>query len=401
MRLTSQFFLCSIFLVFLCACGNEEPVSQNISPAVKLDSVKKFIKTNFISEKAKKLDALFKNKVKTTGFNGCVLVAQHGHIVYKNVFGYSNFKTKDSLNINSAFQLASTSKTLTAAAILLLKDQNKLKLTDNVQKFLPDFPYLNITIQMLLTHRSGLSNYLYFSEPYCDANNCYNGKVFDNNSMLRIIADTKPAPYTSPNKKFEYCNTNYALLACIVEKVSGQRFADFMAQNIFTPLGMSNTWVHGSKNDTIYKYKTTGHNASGYVEKDNYADDVVGDKGIFSTVDDLFKWNEALYSEKLLKKATIEEAFTGYSNEHEGKRNYGYGWRLIEEDKNNKIVYHNGWWHGFSTLFYRKISDRTTVIVLSNKYNSNTYHIEDVLAILNSTEYIAPKAGFFKRKAKK
>ncbi|MES2593380.1 MAG: serine hydrolase domain-containing protein [Bacteroidota bacterium] len=401
MHLKRQFFFCSIFLVFLGACGNDEPVSQNTSPAVKQDSVKKFIKKNFISEKAKKLDVLFKNKVKTTGFNGCVLVSQQGHIVYKNVFGYSNFKTRDSLNINSAFQLASTSKTLTAAAILLLKDQNKLKLTDNVQKFFPDFPYLNITIQLLLTHRSGLSNYLYFSEPYCDANNCYNGKVFDNNSMLRIIADTKPAPYASPNKKFEYCNTNYALLASIVEKVSGQRFADFMAQNVFTPLGMNNTWVRGTKNDTIYKYKTTGHNASGYVEKDNYADDVVGDKGIFSTVDDLFKWNEALYSEKLLKKATIEEAFTGYSNEHQGKRNYGYGWRLIDEDKNNKIVYHNGWWHGFSTLFYRKLSDKTTVIILSNKYNSNTYHIEDVLAILNSTEYIAPKTGLFKRKAKK
>jgi CubicO group peptidase (beta-lactamase class C family) len=371
------------FSIVLSSCWNNNTTSTLTTiPRVNQDSILALKKNK---AKIKQLDAAFKNRVATDGFNGCVLVAQEGQIIYKNVFGFSNLKKQDSLNINSAFQLASTSKTLTAAAILLLKDQNKLKLTDNVKKYFPNFPYDKITLQMLLTHRSGLSNYIYFSEPYCDANNCYNGKTFDNNSVLEIMENTKPSLYAAPNKKFEYCNTNYALLASIIEKVSGQAYADFMHQNIFKPLGMTNTWVCGSKCDTLYKYKTIGHTPSGSIEKDTYADNVVGDKGIYSTVDDLYKWSQALYTGKLLKKETLEEAYTGYSKEHAGKRNYGYGWRLIEESPDNKVVYHNGWWHGYSSLFYRRISDQTTVILLSNKYNSSTYHIEDILSILNNS----------------
>lgn len=376
--------------LFLLSCGENQPDSKNEKiSTINQDSINKILKNIHASEKSKQLNVLFENKLKTVGFNGCILIAQQGQIIYKNVFGFSNLKTKDSLKINSAFQLASTSKTLTAAAILLLKDQGKLNLSDNIQRFLPNFPYHNITVQTLLTHRSGLSNYIYFGEPYCDAKNCYNGKTFDNNSVIQIMMSDKPQPYASPNKKFEYCNTNYALLASIVEKVSGLSFADFMVQNIFKPLEMNNTWVHNPENDSIFKNKTVGHNASGYIEKETYADDVVGDKGIYSTVEDLFKWDQALYSEKILKKSTIEEAFTGYSNEHKGKRNYGYGWRLIDEGEGNKVVYHNGWWHGYSTLFYRRLSDQTTVILLSNKYNSNIYHIEDILSILtNDTKKI-------------
>ena len=379
----SYLFYAALFL-FLSSCGENQPVSKNTKEPGNQDSINEILQKKHVSEKSKHLNILFQNKVKTIGFNGCVLIAQQGQIIYKNVFGFSNLKTKDSLKINSAFQLASTSKPFTAAAVLMLKDQGKLNLSDKVEKFFPNFPYRNITVQMLLTHRSGLSNYLYFAEPYCDANNCYNGKTFDNSAVIQIIESTKPKPYAPPNKKFEYCNTNYALLASIIAKVSGLSYADFMAHNIFKPLDMKDTWVHCSTNDTFSKNKTIGHNASGIIENERYADDVVGDKGIYSTVEDLFKWDQALYSEKILKKSTLKEAFTGYSNEHKGKRNYGYGWRLTDEGTDNKIVYHNGWWHGYSTLFFRRLRDQTTVILLSNKYNGNIYHIEEVLAILNT-----------------
>lgn len=371
------------YFLLLFSCG--DPVTdakKTTKTLINKDSIDQIKKNNHFSEKAKQLNSLFEQKAKTIGFNGCVLIAQHGQIIYKNTFGFSNLKTKDSLKINSAFQLASTSKPLTAAAILILKEQNKLKLTDDIRQFFPNFPYSKITVEMLLTHRSGLSNYIYFGEPYCDANNCYNGKIFDNNSVIQIMIDTKPQPYASPDKKFEYCNTNYALLASIVEKVSGLSFSDFMVQNIFKPLEMNDTWVHSPESDTLYKNKTVGHTPKGGIEKEVYADYVIGDKGIYSTVEDLFKWNQALYSEKILKKKTLEEAFTGHSNEHKGKRNYGYGWRMIDEGEGNKIVYHNGWWHGYGSLFFRGLNDQTTIILLSNKYNSNMYHIEDVLAIL-------------------
>jgi CubicO group peptidase (beta-lactamase class C family) len=192
----------------------------------------------------------------------------------------------------------------------------------------------------------------------------------------------KPDLYAKPGKKFEYCNTNYALLALVVEKVSGVNFPDFMDANIFKPLGMKNTWVNtdGKKDKRL---KTAGYDAAGRPENDTYADDVLGDKGVYSTIEDMFKWDQSLYSEKLLKKSTIDEAFLGYSNEHKGKRNYGYGWRMIDDGKNPKIIYHNGWWHGYNSTFLRRPSDRTTIIVLSNKYNTSAYQVQGVLSILD------------------
>jgi len=100
-----------------------------------------------------------------------------------------------------------------------------------------------------------------------------------------------------------------------------------------------------------------------------------------------------LYSEKLLNKKTLEEAFTGYSNEHKGKRNYGYGWRLIDDGKGNKVIYHNGWWHGYNSLFFRRPGDQTTIIILSNKYNHSTYQIQGILSILNSNSAVIELEG--------
>ena len=173
-----------------------------------------------------------------------------------------------------------------------------------------------------------------------------------------------------------------------------------MSENIFKPLKMNDTWVYNPINDSLCKNKTVGHNASGFIEMDKYADAVVGDKGIYSTVDDLFKWDEGLYYEVLLKKTSLEQSFKGYSNEHKGKRNYGYGWRLVDDGKGNKIVYHNGWWHGYSSLFFRRLSDHTTVIILSNKFNPNIYHIDDILALLNNNNTSAKNSMLLKSSKK-
>lgn len=361
------------------------PVLKGSADIVNADSITALRASLHADEKASMLDTLFNNRVKRTGFNGCVLVAQKGVIIYEKAYGLAGFQSKDSLQINSAFQLASASKTVTAGAILLLKDRGKLSLDDDVQKYLPEFPYKGISIKMLLTHRSGLFNYIYACEPFCDKPNQYNGSYFDNAAMLKIIAEQKPAVYSLPNKKFEYSNTNYAILALIVGKASGETFAGFVEGQIFKVLEMNDSWVHEPGKDLERKNRTTGHNAKGKPEDEVYADDVVGDKGIYSTVEDLLKWDQALYSEKILKKETIEEAFKGYSFEHRGKRNYGLGWRLVDDGKNPKLVYHNGWWHGYNSLFFRRPADQTTIIILSNKYNRSTYQIQDVLKVLNES----------------
>jgi CubicO group peptidase (beta-lactamase class C family) len=382
-RLIFFIFLYSIFFSSCSDSKSAAPVEEKLPEVVNNDSVNKILKEIHAFDKAKSLAALFKKKSKGGKFNGCVLIAQQGQIIYQYAYGYSNIKKKDTLKLNSAFQLASTSKTLTAAAILLLKDEGKLKLTDTLQRYFPGFPYGNITIHDLLTHRSGLGNYLYFGEPLCDERNCYKGMILNNATLLTMMMNERPSTYFAPARKFAYCNTNYALLALIIEQVSGMTYSDFLEQRIFKPLGMKNTWVHEAQKDAMYKNKTVGHTGFGKVEEEEYADEVLGDKGIYSTVGDLLLWDQALYTEKILKKETIEAAFTGYSNEHKGKRNYGYGWRLVDNGKNNKTIYHNGWWHGYNSLFFRRPSDRTTVIILSNRDNRSIYHIEDILEILD------------------
>ncbi|MBN8695768.1 MAG: beta-lactamase family protein [Bacteroidetes bacterium] len=382
----------SLFVGLLFSCSSSSTSEVNTSDSLKqndadvsenTDSINRILKKIHAKEKNALLDVLFKKRAKA-GFNAAVLVAQGGQIIYQNAFGYSDIKEKTPLTLQSQFQLASASKPLTAAGILLLKDQGKLSLNDSIQKYFPLFPYPGITIKHLLSHRSGLANYIYFCEPYCDEKNCYNGKVFDNASMLNIIINTKPDLYSKPDKKFEYCNTNYALLALIIEKVSHQSYATFMREQVFDTLGMTESFVVGDK-DRV-KNKTIGHSPSGKVEEEVYADDVYGDKGIYSTVGDLFKFNKTLYSEKLLKSGTIIESYAGYSNEHKGKRNYGLGWRIVDNGKAGKIIYHNGWWHGYSSLFYRRPSDETCIIVLSNKFSRMPYQIQDILTILDGKE---------------
>ena len=379
-----------IFIGLLDSCTDTSAkskwgITDPVLASENRDSINKIRKEINAVGKAKLLNAVFTDEAKLKGFNGVVLIAQRGQVIYEKAFGYSNFKKKDSLKLNSVFQLSSSSKTLTAAAIMLLAEQGKLKLTDSIQQYLPNFPYHHITIKMLLTHRSGLSNYVYDCEPYCQKPNMYNGCAFNNKSMLDILIINKPKIYCLPNKKFEYCNTNYALLPLIIEKVTGMDFAAYMQKNIFQPLGMKDTWVHDPKTDSTRKNLTVGHNASGSLEKVVFADDVVGDKGIYSTAEDMFKWDQALYTEKLLKKETIEQCFTGYSNEHKGKRNYGYGWRMIDNGNGNKIVYHNGWWHGYNSEFFRRLNDQTSIIILSNRDNRMAYQIKDVLPILTSS----------------
>ena len=169
-------------------------------------------------EKALALDSLFRKKAKNQGFNGAVLIAQKGVILYQNVFGYADFGKKDSLCLNSAFQLASISKTFTGTAVLLLTQDKKLKLTDSIQKFIPSFPYHGITIENLLSHRSGLPNYLYCFED----KRRLNGPAPTNDSVLKWFSEANPLPaaYNKPGNSFSYNNSKFIVLASMIEKVS-------------------------------------------------------------------------------------------------------------------------------------------------------------------------------------
>ena len=167
------------------------------------------------------------------------LLPKKGGVIFEAYHGFFNLNKKDSLTPHSAFHLASVSKTFTAMATLKLVQMGKLSLDDDLKKFFPGFPYDNITVKLLLSHRSGLPNYIYFMEKLgWDTH-----KYCSNEDVLSYLIKYKPNPNSKPNTHFTYCNTNYALLGLIIEKASGESYADFLQKEFFTPLHMDDTYV--------------------------------------------------------------------------------------------------------------------------------------------------------------
>jgi CubicO group peptidase (beta-lactamase class C family) len=314
------------------------------------------------------LDNFYKKQV-AGGFNGAVLVGYHGKIIYERYYGYSNREHKMPLGPNSSSQLASVSKTFTGAATLYLYDHKYIDLDAPVQTYIKEFPYPNVTIRMLLSHRSGLPDYTKWVPAYDgDERNPIN-----NERMMAMMALYKPALEFRPGTRFKYCNTNFAVLARVIEKVTGLAYSDFMSRYIFQPLGMMHTFIYdpskGLPPEAAISYK---HNW--IREPDMFADGVYGDKGIYSTAEDMYRWDQSFYQNKLLSNETVELAYGPCSFEKKGVKNYGLGWRMLCYPSGNKIIYHNGWWHGNNTSFYRFIKEDMTIIVLGNRFTNAIYH---------------------------
>ena len=202
-----------------------------------------------------------------------------------------------------------------------------------------------------------------------------------NQQVIDLMIKEKPAAYAKPDKKFEYCNTNYLLLASIIEKVTKQRFHDFMRETFFEPLGMQHSFIY-DVTDSSQRKIAISYNSKWEIQHDDCFDGVVGDKGLYSTVHDMFLWDKAFYDGKLLSQEMMQEAYKPRSFEKPGVRNYGYGWRLMQKPDSSWLVYHNGWWHGNNTVFYRNIQDTTSIIILSNRFNKYVYNVQPLWKII-------------------
>ncbi len=327
-----------------------------------------------------KLDSLFRYFHKRRGFNGAVLVTKYDKVIYKGAFGFADFFRKDTLTTETAFQLASVSKQFTAMAIMMLKEEEKLSYEDSVQQYIPNFPYHGITIRQLLTHQSGLSNYTYFSDKLWPDRN----KNLTNEDVLNLMATHQPKPYYQPNTHFDYSNTGYSLLASIVEKVSEKPFAEFLRERIFEPLEMKHTFTYSPDVATLTGQIATGHTRFRQKRTTDYLDTVLGDKGVYSTVEDLYKWDQALYTQKLVKRETLDEAFTGGILKKKKKQteDYGFGWRIRPIENGDTVVYHGGLWHGFSTYLLRNTKEHSALIVLSNLPNGSFSFLHDIRQFL-------------------
>lgn len=300
-------------------------------------------------------------------FNGGILIAKEGNIIYEKYSGFSDLRTKNPMTDSTTMHLASSGKTFTGMAVLKLAQENKLSLDDPLEKFFPLLPYSGITVKMLLNHRSGLPNYIYtISESTWDKKKCVT-----NADVLNHLYTDKPNKSYAPGRRFSYSNTNYVLLALIVEKISGLSFADHMRQQFFEPLGMKHTYVFNSLDS--HHVATPSFAANGTHWQNDCFEGTYGDKNIYSTPRDLLKWDQAFYTDRLINKTLLDSAFTPYSNERPSVHNYGLGWRLLMIPNGKKVIYHNGRWHGFNAAFARLPDEKVTIIVLGNRYNSKIY----------------------------
>lgn len=300
------------------------------------------------------------------GFNGAILVAKDSTVVYETYHGRIDLRKKDSIHEHTAFHIASTSKTMTGMAMLQLVEQGLVRLDQPLEEFFPGFPYPGVTVRLLLTHRSGIPNYLYFLEK-----GKWNKQIrISNQGVLDALYSMKPGKESRPNSRFSYCNTNYVLLALIIEKVTGQPFPVYMKDKIFTPLGMTDTYVYTPDMETTV---TPSFQYNGALWRLDFADDTYGDKNIYSTPSDLLKWSLAVHGKEVVKDSMLQLALTPHSLERPSMHNYGLGWRMITLPNKKTVYYHNGRWHGNNSAFAYLPEEKVTIIIVGNKYNINIY----------------------------
>lgn len=358
-----------------CQTGQEQPAlgkALAAPPDNKYTSVKLEV-SDTTSPEARKiihsLDSFYKIAIRR-GFNGSVLVGYKGKILYERYFGYADRKKGTRLSADAPSQLASTSKPFLATAILWLYQNKYLDIYKPVNTYLSSFPYPNITVKMLMDHRSGLPKYLHIAERYWN-----HSELKSNEDLLQLFAEHKPRLSFKPGTRFQYCNSNYVILARVLEEVTAISYPQFMKEFIFKPLGMDHTFVYDPLHEkTHHPNRTISYQRNWRPYPDMFADGIYGDKNIYSTVRDLYRWDQSFYHHTLLNPEMLKLAYTGNSNEMPGVRNYGLGWRMMDYPNGYKVIYHNGWWHGNNTVFYRFVRDNFTIIVLGNRMNNSIYH---------------------------
>ena len=354
-----------VVVVTVSLCGKRR---SHETPIINVDSL--FIDLNkaIVAQRFEMADKTFTG-LSRNGMNGVVLYAEQGEVVYERAFGWRDLskRQKDSLRVDDAFQLSSDSKMFTAEAIMLLKADGKLDYDDEVRKYIPEFPYEGVTIRHLLHHRSGLPRYDSMADEFWPDRK----KPFSNEAMIAMLAEKKPEPYGTPGGGYFYNNINYALLASVVERVSGQHFEDFMRERIFEPCGMTHSYIYSMRDDAevslFMPVEVHGHDMyrRGPVKAQNdYLNGVMGDKIMFSTVEDLYKYNLALDGGLLLPDSLQNEAFVPGSEKWKNDENYGFGWRMSKEHPDT--YFHFGWWKGYRSLIVREVAHRRFLAMLTN-----------------------------------
>lgn len=317
-----------------------------------------------------RLDSLFGT---IPAFSGVVLVAEKGNPVYHRAFGYRDFASKTPVDTATIFELASVSKQFTAMIIMMLQEEGKLTVNDPVEKYLPELPYKQITIRHLLHHTSGLPDYQKVMDEHWDKS-----RVAGNADILEYLQRYHPPQNFEPGEKYEYSNTGYVLLASIAEKTSGQDFIELCRNRIFNPVEMTSTNIRTLEEKAALANVAFGHLYVPQIKKHIRADSFPssdytiwlgnrkGPGRITSTAGDLLKWDRALYSGTLVKKESLEMAFTPGHLRNNSLTHYGYGWEIRTHPTLGRVIWHDGSNPGYKTIILRYVDVDKTVVMLCN-----------------------------------
>ena len=334
---------------------------------------------------ADKIDAYLNALQQNKNFHGSILVAKNEKVILSKGYGMANFEEKVKNTPKTRYAIGSVSKQFTAMAVMQLYEKGRLGLNDKLSMYFPDL--LNgdkITIHNLLVHNSGLVNYTDLPELYL-----MKDSEINIDSLIGLF--NKLPLKAKPGEKYEYCNSGYLLLSRIIEKVSGLSFEKYLKKNIFDPLDMKDTGLISPSGRELQK--TVGY--TGHLEVFPIKNDIImkatyGAGSLYSTVEDMYKWDRALYTDKLLKSKNIKLMLKGYSNMGDGY-SYGYGWALTS-GKNGTEAVHGGQTLSYTSYIGRCIDKNFTVIILTNTAGYNVANLANILTdIYNGNTYALPK----------
>lgn len=379
MKLFRIIFFLAIFSLVLFSCKKENTDSEETKTTlpnfgnVELDEVFKENDSKLKNRDSivSVIDSYYKNVWEKGDLWGGFLVAKGDEILYEGYRGFTQDNKQGPVNDTVALHVASISKSITAMAVMKLIEAGKLKLDAPLTQYFPKFPYPKVTVFTLLSQRSGLPKYEYFIEKIEPEPAELSKEYISNQDILNLLIRYKPDLARETNTGFMYCNTNYALLALLVAHATKIPFPEAMQQIVFRPLKMKHTYILQEKDmeSAAKSFYQRGPRVYPY----DRLDLIYGDKNVYTTPRDLLNFSKAMFAKNFLREDLYKMVFEPYSNERPGINNYGLGFRMKVFNENEKLTYHNGWWHGTNSVFGHLLKSNVTIIAIGNKYSSRVY----------------------------
>ena len=379
MKVFRIIFFLSIFGLVLFSCKKENKDSEETKTTlpnfgnVALDEVFKQSDSQLKNRDSivSVIDSYYENVWEKGDLWGGFLVAKGDEILYEGYRGFTQENKQGPVNDTVALHVASISKSITAMAVMKLIEAGKLEMDVPLTKYFPGFPYPEVTVFTLLSQRSGLPKYEYFIEKIEPEPAELSKKYISNHDILNLLIRYKPELARATNTGFMYCNTNYALLALLVEHVTKTSFPEAMQQIVFRPLKMKNTFI--LQEEDMESAAKSFYQRGPRVYPYDRLDLIYGDKNVYTTPRDLLNFSKAMFAKNFLREDLHKMVFEPYSNERPGINNYGLGFRMKVFNENEKLTYHNGWWHGTNSVFGHLLKSKVTIIAIGNKYSSRVY----------------------------